>query len=97
MQSSTTPDIGTNGKVTTSQLDIKNESQEVSLLPAGVHEIITKQDRNNINDPQKRHRLGTVSKNILLEDLNWLNAAPTSPLVQMKIKTHRCFVCMKDP
>ena len=27
-----------------------------------VHESITKQDRNNINDPQKKHRLGTVSK-----------------------------------
>ena len=28
-----------------------------------------KQDRNNINDPQKKHRLGMVSKNILLEGL----------------------------
>ena len=27
----------TNGKVTTSQLDITNESQEVSLFPAGDH------------------------------------------------------------
>ena len=60
----------TKGKVTTSQLNITNESQEVSPFPAGVtrhkqtdvHEIITKQDRNNINDPQKKHRLGTVSK-----------------------------------
>ena len=56
----------TNGKVTTSQIDITNESQEVSPFPAGdhkhqqtdVHESITKQDRNNIlNDPQKKHRL----------------------------------------
>ena len=47
------------GKVTTSQLDTTNESQEVSLFPAGdhkasktdVHERITKQDRNNINNP----------------------------------------------
>ena len=31
-----------------------------------VHESITKQDRNNINDLKKKHRLGTVSKNILL-------------------------------
>ena len=31
-----------------------------------MHESITKQDRNNINDPQKKHPLGTVSKNILL-------------------------------
>ena len=51
------------GKVTTLQLDITNESQEVSPFPAGdhkasktdVHESITKQDRNNINDPQKKH------------------------------------------
>ena len=92
----------TNGKVTTSQLDITNESQEVSPSQqvttrhqqAEVHESITKQDRNNINDPQKEHRLGTVSENILLEGLNQLNGAPTSPLVQMWIKTHRCLVCI---
>ena len=48
-----------------------------------VHESITKQDRNNINDLQKKHRLGTVSKNILLDGLIRFNGAPTSPLVQM--------------
>ena len=52
-----------------------------------LHESITKQDRNNINDPQKKHRLGTVSKNILLGGLNQFNDAPTSPFVQMWIKT----------
>ena len=62
-----------------------------------VHESITKQDRNNINDPQKKHHLGTVRKNILQEGLNRFNGAPTSPLVQMWIKTHRCLACMKDP
>ena len=62
-----------------------------------VHESMTKQDRNNINDPQKKHHLGTVSRIILLEGLNRFNGAPTSPLVQMWIKTHRCLVCMKDP
>ena len=46
-----------------------------------LHESITKQDRNNINDPQKKYRLGMVSKNILLEGLNQLNSAPTSPLL----------------
>ena len=55
-----------------------------------VHESITKQYRNNIKDPQKKHRLGTVSKTILLEGLNRFNGAPTSPSVQMRIKTHRC-------
>ena len=64
---------------------------------ADVHESITKQDRNNINDPQKNHRFGTVSKNILLEGINRFNGAPTSPLVQMRIKTHRCLVCVEDP
>ena len=28
-----------------------------------------------MNDPQKKYRLGTVSKNILLEGLNWFNSA----------------------
>ena len=44
-----------------------------------------------------KHRLGMVGKNILLEGLNQFNGAPTSPLVQMWIKTHRCLVCMKGP
>ena len=55
----------TNGKVTNSQLDTTNESQEVSPFPAGDH---------------KAHR-----------------TAPTTPLIQMWIKTHRYLVCMKDP
>ena len=45
-----------------------------------MHESITKQDKNNINEPQKKQRLGMVSKNILLEGLNWFNGAPTSPV-----------------
>ena len=61
----------TNGKVTISQLDITNERQEVSPFPAGDHKGSInrrarkhkKQDRNNINDPQKKHYLGMVSKN----------------------------------
>ena len=36
-------------------------------------------------DPQKKYRLGTVSKIILLEGLNRFNGTPTSPLVQMLI------------
>ena len=59
-----------------------------------VHESITKQNRNNTKDPQKKYRLGTVSKNILLEGLSRFNGAP---LVQMWIKTHRCLVCINDP
>ena len=91
----------TNGKVITSQLVITNESQEFSSFPAGDHKASTNKTcikaRNNINDPQKKHRLGTVSKNTLLEGLNQFNGAPTSPLIQMRIKTHKCLVCMKDP
>ena len=52
----------TNGKVTTLQLDITNESQEVSPFPAGDHKASIniraqkhkKQDIYNINDP--RHK-----------------------------------------
>ena len=50
-----------------------------------------------INDPQKKHRLKTVSKNTLLEGLNLIHGVPTSPLVQVWIKTHRCLVCIQDP
>ena len=41
MIQSSTPHLtqDTNGKVTTSQLDITNESQEVSPFPAGDHEV----------------------------------------------------------
>ena len=61
----------TNGKVTNSQLDTKNESQEVSSFPACDHKahINRRAQRyskgkteKNIKDPQKKYRLGTVSK-----------------------------------
>ena len=60
----------TNGKVTNSQLDTINESQEVSPLPAGDHKAQINrhvqrqetQERKNIKDQQKKHRLGTFSK-----------------------------------
>ena len=61
----------TNGKVTNSQLDTTNESQEVSPFPAGDHKVhINRRSRRhskhktqkNIKDPQKIYRLGTVSK-----------------------------------
>ena len=61
----------TNGKVTNSPLDTTNESQEVSLFPAGDHKahINRRAQRHskhkteqNIKYPQKKYRLGTVSK-----------------------------------
>ena len=71
----------TNGKVTTSQVEITNENQDVSPYPAGDNKVSIKirarkhkKDRNNINDPQKKHRLGTVSTNILLAGLCWFHS-----------------------
>ena len=61
----------TNGKVKNSQLDTTNESQEVSPFPSGDHEahitdahkdIASTRQNKNIKDPQKKYRLGTVSK-----------------------------------
>ena len=60
-----------NGKVTNSQLDTTNESQEVSPFHAGDHKahINRRAQRHskhktekNIKDSQKKYRLGTVSK-----------------------------------
>ena len=59
----------TNGKVTTSQIDTTNESKRSALSQqvttrhqqTDVHESITKQDRNNTKDPQKKPSLGTVA------------------------------------
>ena len=54
--------------------NITNVGEEDSPFPAGDHKaaIRDKQTRNigNKDDPQKRHRLGTVSKIFLLEGLN---------------------------
>ena len=63
----------TNAKVSNSQLDTTNESQEVSPFPADDHKAHTCINRgvqrhskhkteNTIKDPQKKYRLGTVSK-----------------------------------
>ena len=74
----------TNGKVTNSQLTATNESQEVSPFPAGDHKAQINRcaqrhnkhkTEKNIIDPQKKYRLGTVSKNILLEGLNRFHGA----------------------
>ena len=62
----------TNGKVTNSQLDTANESQEVSLFPAGDHkahinrriQMHSKRKTEKTKDPQKKYRLGTVNQPI---------------------------------
>ena len=78
----------TNTKVTTLQFYITNERKEVSSFPAANHNASInrrarkhnkKQDRNNINEPQKKHRLGTVSKSISLEGLNQFPARHHHP------------------
>ena len=62
------------GKVTKTQLCITNKSQEVRPFPAGDHKAaiyrrksMKTQDINNTNDPQKKYRLGAVSKSILVQ------------------------------
>ena len=72
----------TDGKETTLQLDITNESQVASPFEADDHKAAMnrrKSMRNtrhkNTNDPQKQYRLGTFSKNILLEGLNRFHGA----------------------
>ena len=61
----------TNGKVTNSQLDTTNESQEVSPFPAGDHKThinrrAQRHSQHKTEQKQKRstkkYRLGTVSK-----------------------------------
>ena len=51
----------TNGKVTNSQLDTTNESQEVNPFPAGDHKVSInrrlQKHGKNIKDPQKKYRL----------------------------------------
>ena len=70
--------------MTNTQLDTTNESQEVSPFPAGDQKAQIKRraqrhnkhkTEKNINDPQKKYRLGTVSKIILLEGLNRFHGA----------------------
>ena len=71
IQSSTTRDRGHQWESDKLTVDTTNESQEVSPFPAGDHKAHinrraqnitnTRQDKN-IKDPQKKYRLGTVSK-----------------------------------
>ena len=59
-----------------------NQTSQVSPFPAGGHkaaanrrESMKTQEMNSTNEPQKEYRLGTVSKNILLEGLNQFHSA----------------------
>ena len=56
------------GKVTKHNKHNTQESQEASPFPAGDHKAAMNRQESmtNINDTQKKHRLGTLSKTILL-------------------------------
>ena len=103
IQSSTTPDPGY--KVTTSQLDITNKSQEISSFPAGDHKALINRPARMHNKNKTKiilmiHKRSTTlerSEKYFTRGLKLFHSTPTSPLVQMWIKTHRWFVCMKDP
>ena len=71
IQLSTTPDPGYQRESDKLTVDTTNESQEVSPFPAGDHKahinrraqnIANTRKNKNIKDPQKKYRLGTVSK-----------------------------------
>ena len=67
--------------MTKTQLNITNKSQKVSPFPADDQKAAMKRResvtirRQNTNDPQKKYRLGTVSKNILLGGFNRFHGA----------------------
>ena len=71
------------GKVTTKNtINIANKSQEVRPFPAGDHkaamnrrEIMRNTRHKNTYDPQKKYRLETIGKHILLEGLNRFHSA----------------------
>ena len=71
IQSSTPPDPGYQWESDKLTEDTTNESQEISPFPAGDHKahinrraqnIANTRQKKNIKDPQKKYRLGTVSK-----------------------------------
>ena len=95
----------TNGKVTNSQLDTANESKKVSSFPAGDHEahINRRTQRHSKLKTEKTHKRSTKEvppwngQLILYWRASTGLTAPTSPLIQIWIKTLRYLICMKDP
>ena len=82
-------------------INITNKSQEVSPFPSGDHKAAMNRRQSMANTMtqmiNKRSTALELSVNVLLEGLNLFHGVPTSLLVQIWIKTHRCLVCMKDP
>ena len=77
----------TNKKVTNSQLDTTNESQEVSPFPAGDHNaLINRRVQRHSKHKKEKHKRSIKEEphwkgqcNILLKGLIRFNGAPTSP------------------
>ena len=93
-----------NGKVTNSQLDTANESQEVSLFPAGDHKahILRRAQRHSkpkIEKTYKSHKRSTAlerSLKYLIGGLKQVHSANLTLNSDMN-QTYRYLVCMKDP
>ena len=47
-----------------------------------------------MNDPQKKYRLGTVSKNTLLEGLNWFHSANRTLTSDVNVIECMLYVCI---
>ena len=80
IQSNTIPDPGYQLESNKLTIDIKNESQEASPFPAGDNKApISRCAQKHNKEITKKYRLGTVSKNILLESLSQFNIKSTFP------------------
>ena len=94
--------------ITNKRINITNKRQEVSPFSAGDHKAAMnrRQSMRNIrhkkhtNDPQKKYRLGTVNKNILLEGLNQFHGANLTlnsgvdQDTSGKVTKHQTFTCL---
>ena len=81
----------------------RQESQEVSPFPAGNHKATVNRQENMTNMEHKLKNIIHKRTTALERSVKYFYwrvltsfTAPTLPLVQMWIKTHRCYVCMKD-
>ena len=94
----------TNEKVTNSQLDTTNESQNVSPFPAGDHkahinrraQMQRKHKTESIKDPQKKYRLGMVSKIFYWRALTSLTVHRPYPLFRCGSRHIDVMVCIKN-
>ena len=77
IQSSTTPEQDTNGKVTNSQLDTTNDSQEVSPFPAGDHKArVNRRVQRHCKHKTEKHKIS-----ILVTNIEWENPQPIRHVV----------------